>query len=312
MTSWKSPDDPSPGNFYWGSLLYNYPEQYLMQGTKKFIRVGPWNGLHFSGIPGQKPNHIYVYNHVSNKDEMYTIYALVNDSVISRMVMNQTTLIYTRYVWMEDQFFWKVLKTLPKDSCDFYGTCGANGICMITSSQMCDCLSGFSPKSPAAWNSIDWTQGCVRNKPLNCTKKLKDGFVKVTGLKVPDCTHTWVDQTITLHECRVKCLNNCSCMAYTNTNISGEGSGCVIWFGDLIDIRKFDDDGQDLYIRMDASEFSKGKDEFFMIIVNMVCLFSHVTIRFQFQSLNRYIYVFLLYIYIYGHPLLVYLILLYT
>jgi hypothetical protein len=66
-------------------------------------------------------------------------------------------------------------------------------------------------------------------------------------------------------------------MAYTNTNISGEGSGCVMWFGDLNDIRKFDDDGQDLYIRMDASEFSKGKDEFFMIVVNIVvCFFLYI------------------------------------
>ncbi|KAK2355126.1 G-type lectin S-receptor serine/threonine-protein kinase [Trifolium repens] len=257
MTSWKSPDDPSPGDFYWGSLLYNYPEQYLMQGSNKFIRIGPWNGLHFSGIPDQKPNNIFAYYHVSNKDEIYTIYTLKNDSVITRMVMNQTTLNFSRYVWMEDQQIWKVLKSLPKDLCDFYGTCGAYGTCIITGSQICECLSGFSPKSPVAWNATDWNQGCVRNKPLNCTNKLKDGFVKVKGLKVPDCTHTWVDQTISLHECRVKCLNDCSCMAYTNTNISGEGSGCVIWFGDLIDIRTFEDDGQDLYIRMDASEFGK-------------------------------------------------------
>ncbi|PNX94604.1 G-type lectin S-receptor-like serine/threonine-protein kinase [Trifolium pratense] len=238
MTSWKSPEDPSPGDFYLGYLLYNYPEQYLMLGTKKFIRLGPWNGLHFSGIPGQKPNNIFASGHVSTKDEIYSFYTLKNDSVISRMVMNQTTLNYTRYLWMEDQQNWKVLKSIPKDVCDYYGTCGAYGTCIITGSQICECLSGFSPKSPVAWNATDWNQGCVRNKPLNCTNKLKDGFVKVKGLKVPDCTHTWVDQTI------------------------GEGSGCVIWFGDLIDIRKFEDDGQDLYIRMDASEFGKeGHDE---------------------------------------------------
>ncbi|KAF6150124.1 hypothetical protein GIB67_009644 [Kingdonia uniflora] len=53
---------------------------------------------------------------------------------------------------------------------------------------------------------------------------------------------------------RVKCLKNCSCMAYTNTNISSGGSGCVIWPGNLVDIRKFKDAGQDLYIRMPASE----------------------------------------------------------
>jgi hypothetical protein len=47
-------------------------------------------------------------------------------------------------------------------------------------------------------------------------------------------------------------------MAYTNSNISGEGSGCVMWFGDLIDIRQFQDGGQDLYIRMFGSELGKG------------------------------------------------------
>ncbi|CAL5405728.1 unnamed protein product [Camellia sinensis] len=34
---------------------------------------------------------------------------------------------------------------------------------------------------------------------------------------------------------------------------SGEGSGCVLWFGDLIDIKE-DENGQDLYIRMASSE----------------------------------------------------------
>ncbi|WJX44770.1 hypothetical protein P8452_31713 [Trifolium repens] len=43
-------------------------------------------------------------------------------------------------------------------------------------------------------------------------------------------------------------------MAYTNSNISGERSGCVMWFGDLIDIRQFQDGGQNLYIRKFGSE----------------------------------------------------------
>jgi hypothetical protein len=31
-----------------------------------------------------------------------------------------------------------------------------------------------------------------------------------------------------------------------------------MWFGDLIDIRQFQDGGQDLYIRMFGSELGKG------------------------------------------------------
>jgi hypothetical protein len=43
-------------------------------------------------------------------------------------------------------------------------------------------------------------------------------------------------------------------MAYTNSDIK-EGRGCAIWLGDLLDIRQFSAGGQDLYIRMHASEF---------------------------------------------------------
>ncbi|MCI23710.1 G-type lectin S-receptor-like serine/threonine-protein kinase, partial [Trifolium medium] len=40
--------------------------------------------------------------------------------------------------------------------------------------------------------------------------------------------------------------------------VRGEGSGCALWFGDLIDIRQFAAGGQDLYVRMDSSELGEG------------------------------------------------------
>jgi hypothetical protein len=48
-------------------------------------------------------------------------------------------------------------------------------------------------------------------------------------------------------------------MAYTNSDIRGNGSGCILWFGDLVDIRQYTEDGQDLYIRMASSEIGKYK-----------------------------------------------------
>ena len=56
---------------------------------------------------------------------------------------------------------------------------------------------------------------------------------------MPETTYTQVDYSMNLEQCREKCLKNCSCMAYTNTDIKGSGSGCAMWFGDLIDIRQF-------------------------------------------------------------------------
>lgn len=70
-------------------------------------------------------------------------------------------------------------------------------------------------------------------------------------IKLPyvcDTTHTLMHEDMDLEECRVKCLNNCSCMAFTNSDIWGGGGGCVLWFGDLIDIKPFQTGGQDLYI----------------------------------------------------------------
>ena len=76
---------------------------------------------------------------------------------------------------------------------------------------------------------------------------------------MPDTTYSWVNGSMNLNECRAKCLNNCSCTAYANSNIINGGSGCAMWFGDLIDIRQIaaNEHGaymQDVYIRIPASE----------------------------------------------------------
>jgi hypothetical protein len=88
-------------------------------------------------------------------------------------------------------------------------------------------------------------------------KEVDDELFKYSGIKVPDTTHTLLYENIDLELCRTMCLNNCSCTAFTNSDISGKGSGCVMWFGDLIDIKQFDTGGQDLYIRVARAEIGK-------------------------------------------------------
>ncbi|CAL8151376.1 unnamed protein product [Prunus armeniaca] len=51
-------------------------------------------------------------------------------------------------------------------------------------------------------------------------------------------------------------------MAYRSSDIRGGGTGCAIWFGDLIDVRQFTAAGQDLYIQMPASELGMELAEF--------------------------------------------------
>ncbi|KAL7218691.1 hypothetical protein ACSBR2_011874 [Camellia fascicularis] len=59
---------------------------------------------------------------------------------------------------------------------------------------------------------------------------------------------------MTLRECKMQCLKNCSCTAYSNLDIRGDGSGCLLWFNELIDMRKLNEDRPDIYIRMASSE----------------------------------------------------------
>ncbi|XP_065622667.1 G-type lectin S-receptor-like serine/threonine-protein kinase At4g27290 [Quercus suber] len=251
LTAWKNPDDPSPGDFTYGIEMHAYPEPVIWKGNKKVYRPGPWNGLRFSGSPDLKPNPVYDYNFVSNDFEVYYTYTLKNKSVISRIILNQTSNTRERYIWIEAEQVWRRYTSVPRDYCDYYGLCGPNGNCIISGSPVCQCLQGFMPKLPQKWSLMDWSQGCVRDKQLSCHE---DGFLKFVDLKLPDTTYSWVNESTTIFECRAKCLNNCSCMAYTNSDIRGSGSGCALWFGDLMDIRQLPAGGQDLYIRMPASE----------------------------------------------------------
>lgn len=252
-TCWKSPDDPSPGDFTRVLKLYNYPEIYIMNGTQKWFRFGPWNGLYFSGTPSLLNNTVFYFNMVINMNEIYYSYTLSNSETISFTVTNETGQA-SRYLWSEDDHNWRTIGYFPSEFCDTYGLCGPYGNCVRTQTQVCRCLKGFKPKAPKKWNLSDWRGGCVRNEALSCRGKDEDGFNKFEGLKVPDTTQTWLDVSIGLEECSVKCLSNCSCMAYANSDIRGAGSGCVMWFGDLIDMKQFETGGQDLYIRMPASQ----------------------------------------------------------
>ncbi|XP_024027466.1 G-type lectin S-receptor-like serine/threonine-protein kinase At4g27290 isoform X1 [Morus notabilis] len=263
LSAWKSWDNPCPGDFTYGielnAKIHSFPEPMIRRGKVKFYRTGPWIGLRFSGSPDLRPNPVFDYEFVSNDEEVYYTYHLKNKSVISRIVMNQTTLSRQRLTWMEAEQSWKTYNSVPRDYCDNYGLCGANGKCIINENPVCQCLDGFTPKYQEKWSLMDWSGGCVRNVPLSCEDKASDGFVKYSSLKLPDAEHSWVNASMNLKECRAICLSNCTCMAYSNSDIRGDGSGCAMWFSDLLDIRQFSSSGQDLYIRMPASELEKAK-----------------------------------------------------
>ncbi|KAI5435437.1 hypothetical protein KIW84_022029 [Lathyrus oleraceus] len=175
------------------------------------------------------------------------MYTLKNKFVISILIINQTLSSCQRLIRVPESKTWNVYQSyvyqsLPLDACDVYNVCGGNGHCIIDDSPMCQCLGGFEPKSNQRWNAMDWTRGCVRSGNWSCGVKSRDGFHKFVRVKFPDTTNSWIDLNMTLDNCRMKCLQNCSCTVYTYLDPTREVSSCSLWFDDLLDLRLSQDD----------------------------------------------------------------------
>jgi hypothetical protein len=263
FVAWKNWDDPSSSDFTSALVLTPNPESFIWKGSTKLYRTGPWTGPRSSGVVGLIENQLYDYEFVNNEDEVYYMFTLKNSFVISIVVLNQTSSVRQRLIWVSESKTWNVYTNLPQDNCDEYNTCGKNGLCALNGSPMCQCLDGFKPKSPEQWNAMDWRQGCVRNGNWNCGDKNRGEFQKIVGMKLPDTTRSWIDEKMTLEDCKNKCLNNCSCSAYSSLDSTRTSSGCSIWFDDLIDLR-VSQSGQDLYIRMDSSDTGKNLQSFIL------------------------------------------------
>ncbi|KAL8128381.1 hypothetical protein AgCh_015100 [Apium graveolens] len=267
---WKSNDDPAPGNFIHRVDKNGYPQLLLWKDSVPWYRTGPWIGSRFSGIPVLKPNGIYTSRFVITETEVYYVFDLVNpseSSAITRLTLTPGG-DSTRYIWNREKNGWTQYLTLQVSDCDRYGICGTNGVCNVNKSPRCECMEGFDPKSPEDWRQADWTDGCSRKVQLECGNG--DGFMKYTGVKLPDTRWSWYNMSMNLEECADKCLKDCNCTAYSNTDIRDGGSGCLLWFGGLNDMRGYSDDGQDLYVRMPASE---------LILAAILCLFLLYRIR---------------------------------
>ncbi|EXB28513.1 Receptor-like serine/threonine-protein kinase SD1-8 [Morus notabilis] len=262
LTSWKSADDPSSGDVTYRMNVTGglFQSSLKMDMTKKF-RSGIWNGIRFSGVKEQLVLTVFNIVHVFNEEEAYLMVKRTDNSTISLAQLNYSGFVQ-HLVLLNETSKWTAMYTSPTDEqCDSYGHCGANAMC--TSGQypiLCDCLTGYTPSSEEEWRGLTWSKGCVRKTPLGCEKG--EGFEKVAEVKLPDLLDFSFNKNMNLRECKEACLNNCSCIAFANSDITKGGSGCLRWFGDLIDIRDMPAKGseQDLYIRLSAAEMKSIRD----------------------------------------------------
>ncbi|KAI9075605.1 hypothetical protein K1719_042405 [Acacia pycnantha] len=258
LSSWKSSDDPGRGDYAIKIARRGYPQIFQLKGSMVMVRGGSWNGFSFTTFANHFAEHVINPEFVVNEKQVYYKFDLINNSVFSRYVMSSSG-IGERFDWVIQTSSWQVTSTGAPDTCANYAFCGANSICNISNNPFCECLRGYEPKNFKEWNVSDWNSGCTRRVSLDCGGG--DGFKQYTSIKLPDTSSSWYNTTMNLEECKKTCLQNCSCAAYSNLDIRGEGSGCLIWFDQLLDMRQFPAGGQDLYVRVPASELDHFRDE---------------------------------------------------
>ncbi|RVW13886.1 G-type lectin S-receptor-like serine/threonine-protein kinase RKS1 [Vitis vinifera] len=225
LTSWKSPTDPGTGKYSLGFNVSGSPQIFC---TRVQSRYGePVTGTGSGGARVTVDHDGYLQ----------------------------------RNMWQEREDKWFSFYTAPRDRCDRYGLCGPNSNCDDSQAEFeCTCLAGFEPKSPRDWFLKDGSAGCLRKEGAKVCGN-GEGFVKVGRAKPPDTSVARVNMNISMEACREECLKECSCSGYAAANVSGSGSGCLSWHGDLVDTRVFPEGGQDLYVRVDAITLAENQKQ---------------------------------------------------
>ncbi|KAK6946796.1 Protein kinase domain [Dillenia turbinata] len=112
---------------------------------------------------------------------------------------------------------------------------------------ICRCLQGFVPKVHGKWQNPDWSDGCIRETALDCA--VEYGFLKLIQVNLSDLLQIWINNSMGL-ECKVKCKSACSRTAYSGYDIIGDGNSCVLWFGDLADLKRNSVDDLFVYVKV--------------------------------------------------------------
>ncbi|KAF5481157.1 hypothetical protein F2P56_001833 [Juglans regia] len=254
LNSWKSSDDPAPGNFTF---------RQDQEGENQFIiwkrSLRYWK----SGVSGK----------IISSDEMPTaIFFLLsnftsvhNDSVphLTSSLYSDTRLVMTfsgqiQYLKWDTEKIWSSIWSEPRDRCSLYNPCGNFASCNSKNDIMCKCLPGFKPSLPEKWSSGDFSGGCTRKSILCGRNTQSDTFLSLKTMKVgnPDSQFNAKNELA----CKLECLNTCQCQAYLYevaeiTQRGGTGSSaCWIWSEDLNNLQEEHDGGRNIYVRIAISD----------------------------------------------------------
>jgi hypothetical protein len=265
LISWKNSEDPAPGMFSFG-LAPDGSSQYILEWNRSQIywSTGVWNRneTYFSLARNMLMNYISNPTFVSNENESYFTYSVKNSSSSSRLrFVIESSGQLQQSSWSNKSWVWTLFWTRPENISDVYRLCGAFGVNYENISNPCVCLNGFKPFSIEETNQSDWSGDCVRKSPLQCENDTyadgkKDWFMKIPNMVLPLNSKAYF--AASAMNCEVACMNNCYCTAYAYNN----SSGCMIWEGALMNLKKLPNDrgiGEDIYLKLAAAEYHKTK-----------------------------------------------------
>ncbi|KAM0855553.1 hypothetical protein ACQ4PT_049677 [Festuca glaucescens] len=256
LVSWGDNADPSPGLFSL-ELDPSGTQQFFIQWNDSisYWTSGRWNGYVFRfPLPPGMASLLFVYS----SNESYPIYSMRDDPVISRFIIDVNGQI-KQLTWVDRSQQWILFWSQPQSQCEVYALCGAYGTCNLNVLPYCNCIKGFSQKVQNDWDLENYSGGCKRNKPLQCQTNWHTAhtqsdsmFFVMADVRLPDNARSAM--ATSSQECKMACLQNCSCNAYTYNY-----TGCFVWHG-----------GGTLLIRLAASEMEGPKKSKAAIIGSVV------------------------------------------
>ncbi|KAL0362743.1 UNVERIFIED_CONTAM: G-type lectin S-receptor-like serine/threonine-protein kinase [Sesamum calycinum] len=251
LSSWKTNEDPAPGDYAYFMDTTGYPQIFMTKNKVERIRIGPWNGLRFSGTTNAIEDPTYKLMLVMNENEVNYREETIDRSVISRFTLSQSGLAQ-RWTWVDRTQEWVIYLNVPADNCDNYKLCGAYGTCNIAKSPSCECLDKFSQRSRKLGQSrlVEWMH------PKDKLELSRRCIFEVFWNQVARCKTYPAQREPDTRRMQSRMLKELLCTAYTQLDL-GKSSGCLLWFEDLIDIRDLSQEGQEIYIRMAASEIGR-------------------------------------------------------
>lgn len=160
LVSRKNLIDLAPGR-YSAELDPSGTNQYiltLLNSSMPYWSSGVWNSQYFLSIPEMAGPFIVNFTFVENDQEKYFTFNLLDETIIFRNLLDVSGRA-TAMIWHEPSQDWMMTYAQPRVQCDVFNLCGPFTICNDNTLPFCNCMKGFSIRSPDDWELDDRTGG---------------------------------------------------------------------------------------------------------------------------------------------------------